>query len=260
MFFDVPYSMIHIKIRWLRSILLVLTVSVLVSLSISAGTTMQFNADWRTADRSSAGLAPDPTDHPEAIVQIYAARAFGWRGIFAVHSWIATKAEQASGYTIYQVMGWRGHHGGGPNIVVGLDIPDRHWFGNKPWIIAELYGDTASAAILKIEQAVRNYPYVDEYVLWPGPNSNTFVAAILRQVPELNAEMPPTAIGKDYLLNGALVAPAPSGSGYQFSLLGVLGMLIGKREGLELNLLGLIIGIDPFAPAIKLPGIGRLGF
>jgi hypothetical protein len=31
-------------------------------------------ADWRTASRAPVGLAPDPVETPEAVVQVYAAR------------------------------------------------------------------------------------------------------------------------------------------------------------------------------------------
>ncbi|MCB1967833.1 MAG: DUF3750 domain-containing protein, partial [Candidatus Accumulibacter sp.] len=67
------------------------------------------------------------------------------------------------------------------------------------------------------------------------------------------------AIGKDYLPEAALFASAPSGGGFQFSLLGLLGVTIAAEEGVELNLLGLSAGIDLSPPAIKLPGLGRLG-
>jgi len=52
--------------------------------------------DWRTADRSSAGLSPLPSDEKGAVVQGFAARAYDWRGVFAVHSWIAVKEEGAA--------------------------------------------------------------------------------------------------------------------------------------------------------------------
>jgi hypothetical protein len=76
-------------------------------------------------------------------------------------------------------------------------------------------------------------------------------------VPELQVDLPPTAIGKDYL-GDRLVAPTPGG-GYQLSIGGVLGVMASRVEGLELNLLGLTFGIDPFSPALKLPLVGRLG-
>jgi hypothetical protein len=94
--------------------------------------------------------------------------------------------------------------------------------------------------------------------MWPGPNSNTFTAWVGRAVPELAMDLPPTAIGKDYL-GGRVVALAPSGSGIQFSLLGLLGVTVGRVEGFEVNVLGLTFGFDPFSPAIKLPLIGRFG-
>lgn len=47
--------------------------------------------NWRTANRSSAGIAPSPLKEKEAVVQVYAARTYNWRGYFAVHPWIAVK-------------------------------------------------------------------------------------------------------------------------------------------------------------------------
>jgi hypothetical protein len=94
--------------------------------------------------------------------------------------------------------------------------------------------------------------------MWPGPNSNTFTAWVLRAVPELEADLPPTAIGKDYS-GSRLVSSAPSGRGFQFSLFGLAGVTASGVEGLEVNLLGLTFGINPFDPALKLPLVGRLG-
>jgi hypothetical protein len=72
--------------------------------------------------------------------------------------------------------------------------------------------------------------------------------------------LPATAIGKDYLTGGAFLGPAPSGTGYQFSLFGVFGFLAALKEGFEVNILGLVFGLDPLGPAIKLPAVGRIGF
>ena len=76
--------------------------------------------------------------------------------------------------------------------------------------------------------------------------------------PELRAELPPTAIGKDYL-GGRLVAAAPSGTGVQFSLGGLAGILVAIEEGLEINLLGATFGIDPLDLSLKAPFVGRIG-
>ena len=94
--------------------------------------------------------------------------------------------------------------------------------------------------------------------MWPGPNSNTFTAWVARAVPELEVDLPPTAIGKDY--SGAkLLASAPSGRGVQLSLFGLAGLTASSVEGFEVNLLGLTFGLNPFDPALKLPFVGRLG-
>jgi len=214
--------------------------------------------DFRTADRSSAGIAPTPETTPEAVVQVYFARALNWRGIFGVHTWIATKPENAPEYTIHQVIGWRAYRGL-PVIVSAPGIPDGRWFGNEPTLISGLSGSAAAEAIPQILEAVASYPYANEYQLWPGPNSNTFMAYIGRKVPELQMDLPATAIGKDYPINGSMLDRTPSGTGYQLSMLGLLGVSVGREEGLELNLLGLNFGIDFFRPALKLPFIGRLG-
>jgi hypothetical protein len=215
--------------------------------------------DYRIANRDSAGIAPDPAETPEAVVQVYAARALNWRGIFGVHTWIATKPENTPHFTVHQVIGWRVLRDL-PAVFSETAIPDRNWFGNRPEIIAELRGKEATEAIAKIAEAVESYPYVHEYRLWPGPNSNTFTAYVARKVPELKLDLPVTAIGKDYPVNGALFERTPSGTGYQISLYGVLGILLSRQEGLELNLIGLSFGIDFARPALKLPFIGRLGF
>lgn len=216
------------------------------------------NDDWRTASRDSVGIAPDPAITPEAIVQVYAARAFRWRGHFAVHSWIAVKDEGAPSYRTYEVVGW-GVRRGGKAIRMNRGMPDRAWYGAPPDLLADLRGPEAAKAIEKIETAIAAYPYPDSYTTWPGPNSNTFVAHVLRQVPELRADLPPTAIGKDFLPGPDFVAVTPSGTGGQLSLFGLLGVAVGVEEGLEVNVLGLNFGIDPGELALRLPGFGVIG-
>ena len=66
--------------------------------------------------------------------------------------------------------------------------------------------------LARIEAAVASYPYADRYTAWPGPNSNSFVAHVLRAVPELKVDLPSTAIGKDYV-EPYFVAGTPTGTG-----------------------------------------------
>ena len=213
---------------------------------------------WSQARWDSAGLAPDPATTPEPVVQVYAARAWGWKAIFAVHSWIVFKRADAPTFERYEVVGW-GVRRGAPAVRKNMREIDGYWAGNRPELLLDRRGHEVEELIDQIEAAIASYPYPDQYRTWPGPNSNTFVAHVARAVPALGLELPPTAIGKDYLNNGGIVARTPSGTGYQLSLLGVLGFSIGRGEGLEINLLGLTFGIDPLDFALKLPGIGRLG-
>jgi hypothetical protein len=39
----------------------------------------------------------------------------------------------------------------------------------------------------------------------------------------------------------------------------VLGVKLGWIEGVELNVLGLVAGLDVRDPGVKLPGFGRIG-
>ncbi|MGR8949217.1 MAG: DUF3750 domain-containing protein [Gammaproteobacteria bacterium] len=219
---------------------------------------VNINSDWRTADRSPLGIAPLPAEESAPIVQVYAARAFNWRGIFAVHTWIAMKPLGADSFTVHQVLGWYERRGL-PVVVSAADYPDRSWYGNQPEILLEIRGPRATPLIAKITAAVESYPYANEYTLWPGPNSNTFVAHVAREVPELRLELPTTAIGKDYLNNGKVLARAPSGTGWQLSLFGMLGLTVAAEEGIEANIMSASFGLDFSPVALKLPGIGRIG-
>jgi hypothetical protein len=213
--------------------------------------------DWRSASQEPVGLAPDPARTPEAVVQVYAARVWGWRGVFGVHTWIAVKPSAAKEYTVYEIIGWR-LRTQDTALMVRHRAPDARWFGSAPELVAEKRGPAAEMLIPRIDKAARAYPWAGEYTMWPGPNSNTFTAWVLRSVPELEADLPPTAIGKDYS-GTKLVGSAPSGRGFQLSLFGLAGVTASGVEGLEINLLGLSFGVNPFDPALKLPLLGRIG-
>lgn len=217
-----------------------------------------FAQDWRTASRESAGLAPDSHKEKEAVVQVYAARTFAWRGYFSVHSWIATKEKNASEYTTYHVIGWRVNRGL-EAVAIQQDTPDRYWYGAKPELLEDLRGEAAEKAIPQIDKLAKNYAYKDVYRAYPGPNSNTFISHIIRNVDELKVELPPNAVGKDWINQADLVGWSESGTGVQLSLWGLFGFTVGLNEGVELNLLGLNFGVDLLRPALKLPMVGRVG-
>ncbi len=240
-------------LKWPMGVLALITVLLLGPLSVLLFGNLDLDTDWRVASRVSSGLAPTPAQEPTALVQVYAARAYNWRGAFAIHSWIATKRQNAAGYTVYQATRW-----GKPVVKAQRGPADLLWYGAQPDLLLERRGAGVEALIDHIEVAVGAYPYANEYRLWPGPNSNTFTAYVAREVPELGLDLPPTAIGKDFLPNGRILDHMPSGTGWQVSLYGLLGLGVAREEGVELNILGLSAGIDFGKRALRLPGIGWL--
>ena len=138
--------------------------------------------DWRTASRESAGIAPDPAVTSEAVLEVYGADAWGWRGWFAIHTWIAAKRKNENHYTIYDVIGWRGYHGGG---VMGINrgLPDRYWYGAKPRLLKSHRGGAGRSpdrggrrcrAPLSLETGVQGFPGTQQQYLYrlgraPGP-------------------------------------------------------------------------------------------
>jgi uncharacterized protein YceK len=179
------------KVQSPRHIVMVVTISLLL-------TGCSSDKSWRTASRESAGIAPDPAATREAVLQVYGADAWGWRGWFAIHTWIAAKKTGAKAYTVYDVVGWRSRHGQ-PVVRIFQDLPDRYWFGAKPRILQEFEGPGVDNLIDAVDKAARAYPWKTTYKLFPGPNSNTFTAWIGKQVPDLKLDLPFSAIGSGYV-------------------------------------------------------------
>lgn len=244
--------------KWpVRAVALV-AILLLGPLGVLAFGGLDLNTHWSAASRASSKQAPDPQDEPAALIQVYGARAHNWRGAFSIHTWIATKRRGAKQYTVFQVIGWNVYRGRSAVSVRRGGPPDLLWFNARPEILLERRGLGVEALIDRIEAAVIAYPYPDQYRVWPGPNSNTFTAFVARRIPELGLDLPPTAIGKDYLIDGQVIDRMPSGTGWQISLRGLLGVGLAWEEGIEFNILGLSAGIDLKDLALRLPGIGRL--
>lgn len=152
---------------------------------------------WSTASRQPAGIAPEPDATPEAVIHVYTAPTYGWRGYFAVHTWISAKPSNAEQYTVYEVIGWR-QRSGRSVLRIEQDEPDRYWYGERPTLILEKRGEGVDELITKIDAAAKRYPWKDRYKIFPGPNSNTFPAWIGKQIPELELKLPRSAIGKGW--------------------------------------------------------------
>lgn len=170
----------------------------LITLTFILCLTACSSQDWRTASREPAGIAYAPEEFTDAVIEVYAADAFSWRGWFAVHTWLAVKQQNAAEYTVYEVVGWRVNNGLPALKSYRTAFPDRYWYGAKPEKVLSVTGEKARDLLPKVEAAIERYPYADEYTLFPGPNSNTFPAWVGLQVPELALDMPFNAIGAGY--------------------------------------------------------------
>lgn len=208
---------------------------------------------WGQWDRSVTSQFPPAATHPDARIMVMTGRTRGWKGVLAVHSWIVVKGENESAWRRYDVAGW------GSPVRMNWWPPDL-WFGSHGEVVLDIRGRQAQALIPRIDAAIKSYAYSEygDYRMWPGPNSNSFIAAVLRAIPEAGATLPPNAIGKDYR-PWPYVGLTDSGTGFEANLWGVLGVKLGWVEGLEFNVLGLVAGLDVRSPALKVPGYGRIG-
>jgi hypothetical protein len=210
--------------------------------------------NWQQASWTTVGMLPEAGAERDARILVFAGRAGRWKGIFSVHTWIVFKPENAARWSRYDVVGW------GDPVRANRWAPDARWYGDAPHVLLDVRGPQAAALIPKIEAAIAEYPYRNDgdYRIWPGPNSNTFVATVLRAVPELAATLPPNAVGKDFR-DGFHAGLTDSRTGVELSLYGMLGIKAGWIEGIELNFFGAVAGFDLRNPAVKLPGFGRIG-
>jgi hypothetical protein len=209
---------------------------------------------WSQWDRTVTSQLPVASEHPDARIMVMTGRTRGWKGVVAVHSWVAFKRENGSAWRRYDVAGW------GSPVRLNWWPPDL-WFGQRGNVVLDIKGEQAEKLIPRVEAAIKDYRYANygDYRMWPGPNSNTFVATVLRAVPELGVTLPPNAIGRDFR-PWPYLGLTDSGTGIEANLWGVLGIKLGWVEGIEINVLGLVAGLDLRHPALKVPGYGRLGF
>ncbi len=242
--------------RFPKVLMWFLVVTVVAPIGLSAATryAQGWPSSWRNADWSTSGILPNAAAVPPATVIILSTRTGNWKSIFAEHMSIIVKPDGAAAWTRYDVVGW------GQPVRKDNYPADAKWYGNIPCIVHRMEGDAAARAIPEIEEAIATYPHSQRgsYSVWPGPNSNTFVSWVVRHAEGLDLELPPVAVGKDWLGPGFGFARAASDTGYSMSVAGVIGATLAWEEGAELHLLGSTIGIDWNDLAIKLPGIGKV--
>ena len=214
---------------------------------------------WYEARRDPTGLAPDPAAAKEAVIQVYAARAVAWRGAFAVHTWIALKPADAPRYTRYDVVGF-GVANGAPAVRVDRIGPDNYWFGARPELILDRRGEGDEAnSSTRYGTRLPHIPIRTNTA--PGPAPTATPSSPISRAPcrSWASRCRRTPSARITCRAARSSRRRRRGTGYQLSLFGTLGILAARKEGIELNLLGLNLGIDFATPGVMLPGIGRLG-
>src|SRR5690606_15485614 len=143
-----------------------------------------------------------------------------------VHSWIVLKKPGARAYERYDKVGW-----GSPIRSNGYPA-DAYWYSNRPWIVRSVHGANAEPLIPQVETAISSYPYANRggYRIWPGPNSNSFVAHVLNAVPGLDAVLPPNATGRDYAEGPVSLRIADDWRDVHFTFNGLAGFAFGARS------------------------------
>ncbi len=238
--------------RIILFVLLVFIVPALASLAVWEADASK-PKQWHQANWSSAGVLPSAQEEKEAVIYLMAARTGRWKGAFSVHSWIVMKQADAERYDRYEVVGW------GTPLRKNAYPADARWYSNEPEILHTIKGKEAERYILEFERAIFAYTEAErgDYVVWPGPNSNSFIAHLLNEVAELGLVLPSNAIGRDWLQNGQWYVLDADNRNLQVSFRGIAGLAIGTRHGFELSFLGLVAGIDFDKWGIKVPGFGR---
>jgi hypothetical protein len=151
---------------------------------------------WHQARRDPTGLSPDPAVTQDAVIQVFAAPGVARRALFSVHTWIAVKPTGAPRFTPYEVLGF-GVANGAPALRIDRMGPDNYCFGARPQILLDRRG-AGIDGMIGHARCCREPPLFQELCPWPGPNSNSFLAHIARQVPDLAIQIPSNAVGKEF--------------------------------------------------------------
>ena len=174
-----------------------------------------------------------------------------WYSRFAQHSWFDVR-EGSTGR-------WRRIEIPTPQSGVQIiELPRGEAFEDERWeravrVRAIEHGAGVDQLVDELVAAARSWDG-GGYRAWPGPNSNTFVDAMLREVDGLSGQLHHNAVGKDH---GWRVGKSATGVGVELET-PLAGLQVGLLEGLEVHLLGLTLGVGLQPLALRLPFLPAL--
>ena len=139
----------------------------------------------------------DPVQQPpECVVELRCA-PLPFLGFLADHYWFVV-LDEGSG-TCHRWEVWQSKNAGGRSIGhVHCDLkePDAGVGGGPSRVVTRWRGAPA-VALRRVLERPDDYPHCHRYHYWPGPNSNTFAAWVLRTA-GIEYELDRRAIGRDY--------------------------------------------------------------
>lgn len=174
----------------------------------------------------------------------------------ARHAWFAVRDRGDPSWERWEIWGYQGERNGYVRRKRGDPLADVG--GGRVRVHAVLRGTEAAEFNRCLRTETRRYEHKNDYLVLPGPNSNTYVDIMLRRC-GFHATLPATALGKDH--RGWVGASLSSGgTGVQLET-ALIGLKLGLTEGVELHLFGLSWGVDLWPPALVVPLYeGRIGF
>jgi hypothetical protein len=188
-------------------------------------------------------------DNSETTVALFSGGLGRPMNIMARHPWFAVRKAGETEWQVYEVGGGGSLADPAKNSPYVEPILHQVWRGDE--------GERAAECVSRVGPEVKEQIERD-YIFYPGPNSNTFGDVVLRRC-KLSGALPSTAVGKDWRgLIGAGITSERTGLQLETP---VFGLKVGLKEGVEVHVIGLSVGIDLWPPAIIVPvGPGRVGF
>lgn len=199
---------------------------------------------------TGCALRPSQVPDAEHLVMVKSVRLpdrhwLPWYTRWAEHVWVDWKCEG-----IWHRIEWDDI-----DYIRTYELDELAAFADERWergvaVHRTFDGPKAQRIVAKILVTAKRYPCVQGYRAWPGPNSNSFIDWLAREL-DMPLVLPPNAIGKDFV-TWVHAGVTTSDTGLEFESL-PLGIEVGLREGVEVHVLGIAFGVGLWPPSLKLP-------